>query len=197
MPPPRVGLDIGGVLSVRNAPGADGLSIYKAAWVGAYAFCLFFIIRYGPENLFVISRTNTGDWYTNHRGHQVEAWVVRFIRSLGLFDAGVPTNNVRLCTDRAGKRGKGPCAERFELTHMVDDHLECLWSVFEDPEGNSNANIKDNQGFLIHFTKEKEGGGWMTADLKPYVYVTQDFRQIARWLDCDPGDTIWNWLTWQ
>ena len=149
MPPPRVGLDIGDVLSVRSAPGADGLSIYKAAWVGAYAFCLFFIIRYGPESLFIISRTNSGDWYTLRRGRQIEAWVVRFIRSLGLFDVGVPTNNVRLCTDRAGKRGKGPCAERFELTHMVDDHLECLWAVFEDPYGNSTAHIKENGGFLV------------------------------------------------
>ena len=125
-----------------------------------------------------------------HRGHQIEAWVVRFVRSMGIFDAGVPTHNMRLCTDRNGKNGKGRCAERFELTHMVDDQAECLWSVFEDSYGDSNANIKDNQGFLIHFTKEKEGGGWMTADLKPYVYETQNFRQIAQWLDCDLGDTI-------
>ena len=156
MPPPRVGLDIGDVLSKRGVSGADGPSIHKAAWVGAYAFCLFFIIRYGPENLFIISRTNTGDWYTLHRGHQIEAWVVRFIRSLGLFDAGVPTNNVRLCTSRAGEKGKGRCAERFELTHMVDDHLECLWAVFEDPYGNSKANIKDNHRFYCTSLIKKE-----------------------------------------
>ena len=82
-----------------------------------------------------------------YHGKQVESWVVRFVRSMGIFAAGVPTQNMRICTDRSGKNGKGPCADRFELTHMVDDQAECLWSVFEDSYGNSNANIKENGGF--------------------------------------------------
>ena len=119
--------------------------------MGAYAFCLFFIIRYGPENLFIISRTNTGEWHSMHQGHQIESWVVRFVRSMGIFVTGVPTKNMRICTDRSGKNGKGPCASTFELTHMVDDHLECLWSVFKDTYGHSNASIKENICFLKHF----------------------------------------------
>ena len=45
-----------------------------------------------------------------YHGKQVESWVVRFVRSMGIFAAGVPTQNMRICTDRNGKNGKGPCA---------------------------------------------------------------------------------------
>ena len=130
MPPPRVGLDIGDVLSSRGVPGADGGNIHTAATLGAYAFCVFFIIRYGPENLFIISRTDTGRWHAMRSGHEIEAWVVRFVRSLGVFVLGVPTQNMHICTNRSGSDGKGPKARICRLTHMVDDHLECLWSVF-------------------------------------------------------------------
>ena len=148
MPPPRVGLDIGEVLSVRNVPGGEEGIIHTAAQIGAYCFCVFFLLRYGPENLFIISRTDTGEWYNTHSGHQIETWVVRFVRSMGLFALGVPEQNMRLCTSRSGKEGRGPCARKFGLTHMVDDRLECLWSVFEDGYGNSDPAIKENSGFL-------------------------------------------------
>ena len=108
MPPPRVGLDIGDVLSSRNVPGAEGQNIYKAAMHGAYAFCVFFLIRHGPENFFIISRTNEGRWHTSHRGQEIEAWVVRFARSLGVFVNGVPTQNMHICTSRSGADGKSP-----------------------------------------------------------------------------------------
>ena len=72
---------------------------------------------------------------------------MRFVRSLGLFVLGVPEQNMHICTNRSGPDGKGPKAEICRLTHMVDDQLECLWSVFEDPCGNSNRGIREN-GFL-------------------------------------------------
>ena len=58
----RVGVDIGDVLAVRNVRGAEGENIHKAAAQGAYAFCVFFILRFGVENFFIISRTNAGTW---------------------------------------------------------------------------------------------------------------------------------------
>ena len=93
MPAPRIGLDIGGVLSARGVRGADGGDIHWAATAGAYVFCVFFMIRHGPQNLFIISRIDSGSWYSTHRGHQIEAWIVRFARSLGVFVMGVPEGN--------------------------------------------------------------------------------------------------------
>ena len=90
---------------------------------GAYAFCHFFMMRHGPKNLFIISRTEVGKWYSTRKGYQVEAWIVRFVRSLGLFDMGVPEENMHICTNRSGADGKGPPAKLCRLTHMVDDHL--------------------------------------------------------------------------
>ena len=57
---PRLGLDVGDVLSVRSDAKFDGQNIYKAAMTGAYAFCVCFILKYGAENPYVISRTNEG-----------------------------------------------------------------------------------------------------------------------------------------
>ena len=78
---------------------------------------------------------------------------------------------------------------------MVDDRLESLWSVFEDGCGNSGPAIKENSGFLVHYTPRDVGARtWMTPTLSPYVHVTQDFSQIARWLKCYLGDASWGWL---
>ena len=121
---------------------------------------------------------------------------MRFARSLGLFVLGVPTQNMHMCTSRSGADGKGPCARKCRLTHMVDDHLECLWSVFEDPCGNVNGCITENNCFLVHFTQnEREGGSWLTRAIRPRRHVTHDLSQIARWLHCYPGDAHWGWIS--
>ena len=41
MPPPRVGLDVGDVLSSRGVSGAEGRDIHTSAVVGAHALCFF------------------------------------------------------------------------------------------------------------------------------------------------------------
>ena len=112
MPPPRIGLDVGDVLSARGVRGADGRNIHWAAMAGAYAFCVFFMIRHGPQNLFIISRIDSGSWYSTHRDREIEAWIVRFVRSLGLFVLGVPEANMHICVNRSGADGKGPPARR-------------------------------------------------------------------------------------
>ena len=91
---------------------------------GAYAFCVFFIIRYGPDSLFIISRTDGGRWHSEHKGDRIESWSVRFARSLGLFVMGVPEDNMHICTTRSGADGEGPVARGCRLAHMVDDHAK-------------------------------------------------------------------------
>ena len=60
---------------------------------------------------------------------------------------------------------KGAHAEKYRLTHMVDDHLECLHSVFQDTNGNAGETIRAAGGFLVHFTNRLEGASWMIPQL--------------------------------
>ena len=62
----------------------------------------------GFENVFFISRTNAGTaWVRRRSGEWIEAWGVRFVRSLGLMKCGMPVENVRFCTNKQGIHGKG------------------------------------------------------------------------------------------
>ena len=139
----RLGIDCGNVMSHRGVQGAEGETIHTGAWEGFYAFALLFGANFGFDNLFIISRTNTGNWYSYRGRRQIETWVVRFVRSLGFVDLGMPVENIHLCRDRSGRDGKGRIAERCQLTHFIDDHLECHWSVLEDSEGNAMMDVSE------------------------------------------------------
>ena len=76
---------------------------------------------------------------------QVEHWVVRLIRHCGLCHLGWNADaNMFVCTQTFGNDGKGATAHRngLGLTHMVDNHLECLWSVVADHHGNQSATLE-------------------------------------------------------
>ena len=122
----RCGVDIGNVLSKRYRNW--GYKVQTWRYVdpsGAYPFCMLFCLAYGAENLFPISRTNNGTWHTFDGKY--EAWVVRFIRDLGLFDMGVPEDNLKICNEWWEK---GEIAFNLNLAQFIDDRLECLMAVF-------------------------------------------------------------------
>ena len=139
----RLGIDCGDGMSRRDVPGAEGEAIHTAAMEGFYAFALLFGAHFGFDNLYIISRTRDGNWYSYHRGRKIEAWVVRFVRSLGFVDLGMPVENIHLCRARSGRDGKGRIADHCQLTHFIDDHLECHWSVLEDSEGNAMMDVSE------------------------------------------------------
>jgi hypothetical protein len=144
---PRLGLDIGDVLSSTNprCRKQEGDEIYRSATPGAYAFIVCFILRFGAEQLFVISRTQRGSWWSAFRGRTVEAWVVRFIRALGLFDMGMPESHMSICTDQRGLKGKGPLSLQYDLAHFVDNSDQCGYAVVVE------GSISHRNGFWIHF----------------------------------------------
>ena len=43
---------------------------------------------------------------------------------------GLLKRNVFFCTERTGPDGKGPIARKLRLTHFIDDHDECLKTVY-------------------------------------------------------------------
>ena len=190
--PLRVGIDIGGVLSVKLPGPPDNATPWKSTDpTGAYPFCVLFTKLYRPEDLVIITRTNGGSWYT--KGGQ-EAWVVRYCRSLGLSDMGVPKENIIICKNMWDK---GPIARRHGISAMIDDHYDCLMSVHQSVPDcallcytNSNEEVEaatDNYAAGESFWSEVKWG--------------DDWRDLARTLELDrfefPGssfDEIWDWL---
>ena len=113
----RFGIDIGGVMSRHHHQGGIE-EPWTSCTPGFWPFLVLFLAHFGPHSVFVISRTNTASWETSHGK---PSWVIRFLTDIGLFRMGIPKSQVALVKDRRGKDGKGPAAEKFQLTHFVDD----------------------------------------------------------------------------
>ena len=196
------GTDIGNVAASKSGTKADGEDIYKAAIEGFYSFLILFHLEHGLDNFHVISTTITGSWWSEYtkrgRTHKVEAWVVRFVRSVGILDY-MPDRNLRLTTERSGPCGKGQAANEAGITHFVDDSMECLWSVMKDRH-NALESIISNKGFLVHFVSERRHGDamWLPDDdeCMKRLGMTDSWRQIAIWLGLPYAtDTnVWRWL---
>ena len=132
---PRLGIDVGGVLSKKSKYRYPYGEEWKTAMKGAFPFLVLFGLKYGPENIFIISRVNhlpRGD--SKH-------WVNKFVESIGIAEfprgLGVPEENVRLVTERHGPFGKGPVCKEYGITHYIDDEPDCLWSFWADECGHA------------------------------------------------------------
>ena len=124
----RVGIDVGDVLS-RKMGGRLDNHRWRAAETGAYPFLVMLVCAIGARNVYIISRTTRGSWWSEYRGKRVPAWVIAFLEDLGLFAMGAPRDNVAICSSCSGPDGKSVAARRFRLTHFIDDNLECLYAV--------------------------------------------------------------------
>eukprot|EP00959_Pyramimonas_sp_CCMP1952_P038299 801248-Pyramimonas_sp.AAC.1 len=62
---------------------------------------------------------------------------------------GTPQANIHLTSERSGRDGKGVASRDLQPTHMIDNDLECLWSVWNDRAGNSGLSIRRDQGRVI------------------------------------------------
>jgi hypothetical protein len=128
-----VGFDVGNVLSAPNTGDKlDGDLIYRAMTNGAYACFLLCVAVFGAANCGVVSRTNTGKWYSQWGGKCVEHWVVRFLRQAGCFQMGMPEDNVKFVTEYDGAYGKGPKIAELRFTHFIDDHRRCGIAALTD-----------------------------------------------------------------
>ena len=104
-------------------------------------------LRFGAEQLFVISRTQRGIWFSAFHGRTVEASVVRFIRALGLFDMGMPESHISICTDKRGLTGKGTLSLQDDQTRFVDNSDQCGYAVVV------GGSISRRNGFWIHLIR--------------------------------------------
>ena len=107
-------LDCGGVLSSTDSKvKQDGLTIWKAAQPGAWAFLRCFWAKYGRDKLHVISRVNA----PNNAQH----WVVRFCQAMQM-----DTENVHLGRHAADK---GEVSKNLRATNAVEDSTLCLYHM--------------------------------------------------------------------
>ena len=156
------GFDIGNVLSKKSrGKKPDGDWIYTSAAPGAYACMLLCICCFGASRVCVVSKTDAASWYSWHKTYgKIEHWVVRFLRQLGLFDAGVPAENVRFTRYAAGKLGKGPPIKELGCTHFIDD--TCAAGLAAIEEGGADM--------WIHFDASLEGKAPNNEDVPAHAH---------------------------
>jgi hypothetical protein len=120
---------------------------------------------------------------------QVEAWVVRLIRSTGLFEMGLRQMNVHLTKQKSGRDGKGAkCADdRVVLTHMIDNDLECLWSVIHEA-GQQQANTINA---VIQYTGVRAAGSKWDPDDDALLLTMSTFWEVAGALLLLEGASGW------
>ena len=159
-----------------RAPKGD--DIYQAVERGFWPFAVLYAAEHGLRDFHFLSRTNRGTWHSYHRRlGQVEAWVVRLIRSTGLFELGLSSYNVHLTTSKSGRGGKGEKCEEdgLVLTHMIDNDLECLWSVIHEA-GQQQANTINA---VIQYTGVRAvGSQWDDRD-DDLLLRMSSFREVA------------------
>ena len=112
----RLGIDIGGVLmrigDVRH-PEQCGFRPGAEDWVAMT------ITELGATNTHIISKVSgSGTRLKN------------FLGSSGFFvRTGFLPENIHFCRHRSGVQGKGMVFRRLNLTHFVDDRIDCLTDI--------------------------------------------------------------------
>ena len=195
----RCGVDIGNVLSKRSTNLGHKVQAWKSADPsGAYAFCMLFCFAYGAENLFLVSRTNNGTWHTFNGKH--EAWVVRFIRELGLFDMGVPEDNLKICKEYWEK---GKIARDHNLGRFIDDRFDCLMGVsYLVPDCDLWCYTNDERGPRRQYTTEYPLDAQQREEFFNSTNYCDNWRAMASHWDLEnllkfkhySFDDIWGYL---
>lgn len=151
---PRMGIDIGGVLTRDGDPFATQRDEWDEDWEAPGAFDAVARIAevFGTDNVYLVSKVKPGGSMQKRAEH----WLHEI---MGFCEwTGVPRENIVFVSATNGANGKGPAAARLGLSHFIDDKLECLTSVHHDEAGNSGAMIERFKGLLFHFAKGGCGG---------------------------------------
>jgi len=147
--PPRIGVDLGGVLNKHNNDVMGDTSkwhmLQSSEVPGAMDSMAELVRAFGPQNVFIVSKV----------GRMMEAlsqtWLHQTMNICGR--TGLLRENIHFCRECTGPQGKGVVAATLGLSHFVDDKDENLWSVYNDPAGNSRCVIDQLGGLLFHFAR--------------------------------------------
>lgn len=151
-PPPRIGIDVGGVLNKHLNDGDSEEpwdTMTDSAAQGAMEGLQKCVQKFGVANVFIVSKC------CGEMKAKTERWLFETMDICR--NAGVRRRNVYFCRDRFGLRGKGIIAGSQELSHFVDDRDDCLWSVYADEVGNAKASVDRHRGKLFHMSRGGDG----------------------------------------
>lgn len=156
---PRIGIDIGDVLTV-----SDKRSMWEVR--GAIdAVCLIAEL-FGARNVFLVSRVRLGG-----NMHTMTKQCLHKPNGL-LEQSKIPADNVVYVSCINGLYGKGVAAKRLGLSHFIDNKEDVLQSVFEDKCGNSGEIVERFDGILFHFAS----GGTGRWRPKPRLSTSPEFK---------------------
>lgn len=161
---PRIGIDIGGVLTRDGDPSYMGsMEEWDSTWEapGAFDAVKKIVQVFQPENVFIVSKVRPNG--SMHR--RMEQWLHETLDFCSI--TGIPKDHIIFVRCVDGPDGKGVAALQLGLSHFVDDKVEVLKSLWEDEAGNVQHLIERHQGKLFHFNK----GGWQGS--APHVDMSE------------------------
>ncbi len=160
-------------------------------------------------HVYVISRVNyLGTTWCRKERKEKPHWVIRFLLS---GNGVVEEQDAELVLNRTGRGGKGEAAKRFQLTHFVDDSLDCLWSILQDDWGNARPWVAGGNGKLVMYFNDRQrgeeelkehlsrvvDGSWYARDqdiLMQYLRPAQTWESVVAHLRCLPPMGAWRWF---
>eukprot|EP00747_Dinoflagellata_sp_TGD_P178792 gnl/TRDRNA2_/TRDRNA2_28412_c0_seq1.p1 gnl/TRDRNA2_/TRDRNA2_28412_c0~~gnl/TRDRNA2_/TRDRNA2_28412_c0_seq1.p1 ORF type:complete len:611 (-),score=68.55 gnl/TRDRNA2_/TRDRNA2_28412_c0_seq1:242-2017(-) len=178
---PRIGIDIGGVLTRDGDPSVSKDEQWGVDWEAPDALeaCRRLVEVFGSKNVFLVSKVRPG----GSMQRKTEHWLHEVVDFCNF--TGVPKESIVFVGAVDGPNGKGPAALQLGLSHFVDDKLQVLESVFSDTAGNSGHLVERHQGILFHFAK---GGALKSApqgnldDVAPrmrkHVHGVANWREV-------------------
>ena len=122
---------------------------------------------------------------------QVEAWVVRFVKSLNLHRYGFRIENMTVVSNKLGRDGKGAASKNKHLTHFIDNDLDNLWGIANDGHGNCSTTIRG----LLHYTgcrAQGSEGDWDDSTRRLLVTVGS-WYEVAQYFDL-PFMDDWDYI---
>ena len=161
------------------------------------------------DRVYVISRVNyLGQSWSKAEQKYVPHWVVRFLQS---GNGVVEDRDAELVLKRTGRGGKGEAAKRLQLTHFVDDSLDCLWSILQDAYGNARPWVIGGNGKLVMFFNDRLRGdeelkehfdrvmnnSWYARDsetMMQFVRPAQTWESVVAHLGLVPPLGAWRWF---
>ena len=138
----KLGLDIGDVMSRRSKYNTPA---WQTADHDCYPFVVLFGAKYGLADMHIISRTNRGVAYNNNGS---DVWVTRFIRQLGVFNMGMPEENLHVVRQA---EDKGNVVLNANLMGFVDNDAECLDSIMRRSQGTVLFHYSNNADHARRF----------------------------------------------
>ena len=172
---------------------------------GAYSFLVLFMAKYGTSAVHIISRTTSGSWNSYHKGVMIECYIVRFLRQT-IMQLGMDDNQISITWKKSGWHGKGICAKKAGITHMLDNDPECLYSVLVDKTGNAYSSIssysdtRSRPGKIFQFTlHEKTAAPWWIRDIpeednekiQTHLLFIKNWMELAAYFDLPYRDELW------